>query len=83
MNLKVGQVSACFAKAFQRVPSRSLTSSAASASDLGLSPAGPNNSISGTMTSSLTALPLDPPGTTKVFVFEVTLEIKEDDGRVC
>lgn len=50
----VGQVSACFAKAFQRIPS-SMTSS------LVQSDAGGKN--------------------VQVYVFEVTMEIKEEDGR--
>ncbi|XP_021936280.1 rab GTPase-activating protein 1-like [Zootermopsis nevadensis] len=56
----VGQVSACFAKAFQRVP-KSMNNSVTS-SDLG---------------------PAVPPDRehVEVYVFEVSMEIKEDDGR--
>lgn len=59
--LQVGQVSACFAKAFQRVP-KSMNNSVTS-SDLG---------------------PAVPPDRehVEVYVFEVSMEIKEDDGRV-
>jgi hypothetical protein len=58
---QVGQVSACFAKAFQRVP-KSMISSVTS-SDLG---------------------PAVPPDKehVEVYVFEVSMEIKEEDGRV-
>ncbi|XP_025837449.1 rab GTPase-activating protein 1-like isoform X2 [Agrilus planipennis] len=58
----VSRVSACFAKAFQRVP-RSMSSSVASATE---------------MTGSITTLP---EARTLMYVFEVNLEIKEDDGR--
>ncbi|XP_066994264.2 rab GTPase-activating protein 1-like isoform X3 [Anabrus simplex] len=55
----VGQVSACFAKAFQRVP-KSMISSVTSA-DLGSAPPDKEH--------------------TEIFVFEVSMEIKEEDGR--
>jgi hypothetical protein len=58
----VSRVSACFAKAFQRVP-RSMSSSVTSAID---------------MTGSITTLP---EARTLMYVFEVSLEIKEDDGK--
>lgn len=58
----VTRVSACFAKAFQRV-SRSMSSSVTSAAD---------------MTGSITTLP---EARTLMYVFEVNLEIKEDDGK--
>ena len=58
---QVGQVSACFAKAFQRVP-KSMISSVTSA-DLG------------------PPLPPDKEHV-EVYVFEVSMEIKEEDGRV-
>lgn len=57
-------VTACFAKAFQRVP-RSMSSSVASAMDM--------------MTGSITTLS---EARTLMYVFEVNLEIKEDDGKV-
>jgi len=58
---QVGQVSACFAKAFQRVPKSMITS--VTSADLG---------------------PPVPPDKehVEVFVFEVSMEIKEEDGRV-
>ncbi|XP_069685787.1 rab GTPase-activating protein 1-like isoform X2 [Periplaneta americana] len=56
----VGQVSACFAKAFQRVP-KSMISSVTS-SDLG--PAAPPDKEH-----------------VEVYIFEVSMEIKEEDGR--
>ncbi|XP_044261828.1 rab GTPase-activating protein 1-like isoform X1 [Tribolium madens] len=58
----VSRVSACFAKAFQRVP-RSMSSSVTSALD---------------MTGSITTIP---EARTLMYVFEVSLEIKEDDGK--
>jgi hypothetical protein len=58
---QVGQVSACFAKAFQRVP-KSMISSVTS-SDLGQ------------------AVPPDKEHV-EVYIFEVSMEIKEEDGRV-
>ncbi|KAJ8945811.1 hypothetical protein NQ314_009033, partial [Rhamnusium bicolor] len=59
----VSRVSACFAKAFQRVP-RSMSSSVTSAMDM--------------MTGSITTLS---EARTLMYVFEVNLEIKEDDGK--
>ncbi|XP_060525757.1 rab GTPase-activating protein 1-like isoform X2 [Cylas formicarius] len=59
----VSRVSACFAKAFQRVP-RSLSSSVASVADA--------------MSASIVAVP---EARTLVYVFEVNLEIREDDGK--
>ncbi|XP_011304612.1 rab GTPase-activating protein 1-like isoform X2 [Fopius arisanus] len=59
----VGQVSACFAKAFQRIP-RSMTSSVTS-TEL-------NNSFNQAERIN-----------SRVFIFEVTLEVKEEDGRGC
>jgi hypothetical protein len=58
---QVGQVSACFAKAFQRVPKSMITS--VTSPDLG---------------------PLVPPDKehVEVYIFEVSMEIKEEDGRV-
>ncbi|XP_015113735.1 rab GTPase-activating protein 1-like [Diachasma alloeum] len=57
----VGQVSACFAKAFQRIP-RSMTSSQTSTDfNNGFNQAERSNS--------------------RVFIFEVTMEVKEEDGR--
>lgn len=56
-------LSACFAKAFQRVP-KSMTSSIASAAD---------------MTGSITQLN---EARILMYVFEVGLEIKEDEGKV-
>ncbi|XP_063972215.1 rab GTPase-activating protein 1-like isoform X2 [Diachasmimorpha longicaudata] len=57
----VGQVSACFAKAFQRIP-RSMTSSLTSTDfNNGFNQAERSNS--------------------RVFIFEVTMEVKEEDGR--
>ncbi|XP_022920626.1 rab GTPase-activating protein 1-like isoform X2 [Onthophagus taurus] len=58
----VSRVSACFAKAFQRVP-RSMSSSVASAAD---------------MSASITTIS---EARTLVYVFEVNLEIKEDEGK--
>ncbi|XP_018572727.1 rab GTPase-activating protein 1-like isoform X2 [Anoplophora glabripennis] len=58
----VTRVSACFAKAFQRVP-RSMSSSVVSVAD---------------MTGSITTLS---EVRTLMYVFEVSLEIKEDDGK--
>ncbi|KAL3277172.1 hypothetical protein HHI36_012522 [Cryptolaemus montrouzieri] len=58
----VSRVSACFAKAFQRV-SRSMSSSVTSAAD---------------MTGSILTLS---EARTLMYVFEVNLEIKEDDGK--
>ncbi|XP_048505737.1 rab GTPase-activating protein 1-like isoform X4 [Athalia rosae] len=57
----VGQVSACFAKAFQRIP-RSMTSSL-TGSDFNGFNAGSEKSNS------------------RVFIFEVTMEVKEEDGK--
>ncbi|KAJ8985689.1 hypothetical protein NQ317_014337 [Molorchus minor] len=59
----VSRVSACFAKAFQRV-SCSMSSSIASAVDM--------------MTGSITTIS---EARTLMYVFEVNLEIKEDDGK--
>ncbi|GJQ88093.1 hypothetical protein Trydic_g13105 [Trypoxylus dichotomus] len=58
----VSRVSACFAKAFQRVP-RSMSSSVASTAE---------------MTSSITTMS---ESRHLMSVFEVSLEIKEDDGK--
>ena len=58
---QVGQVSACFAKAFQRAPKSMITS--VTSSDLG-QPVPPDKEH------------------VEVFVFEVSMEIKEEDGRV-
>ncbi|XP_033321979.2 GTPase activating protein and centrosome-associated isoform X1 [Megalopta genalis] len=57
----VGQVSACFSKAFHRIP-RSMTSSL-TGSDF-------NGFNNGSEKSN-----------SRVFIFEVTMEIKEDDGK--
>jgi hypothetical protein len=58
---QVGQVSACFAKAFQRVPKSMITS----------------------VTSADLGPPLPPDKEhVEVYVFEVSMEIKEEDGRV-
>ncbi|XP_066246737.1 rab GTPase-activating protein 1-like isoform X2 [Euwallacea similis] len=59
----VSRVSACFAKAFQRVP-RSMSSSVTSAAD----------AMSGSITTLSEARTL-------MYVFEVNLDIKEDDGK--
>lgn len=59
--MQVGQVSACFAKAFQRIP-RSMTSSL-TGSDFNGFNAGNEK------------------GNTRVFIFEVTMEVKEEDGK--
>ncbi|CAH1128718.1 unnamed protein product [Ceutorhynchus assimilis] len=59
----VSRVSACFAKAFQRVP-RSMSSSVTSAADM--------------MSGSIITLP---EARTLMYVFEVNLEVKEDDGK--
>ncbi|XP_076260530.1 GTPase activating protein and centrosome-associated isoform X4 [Rhynchophorus ferrugineus] len=59
----VSRVSACFAKAFQRVP-RSMSSSVTSTGDI--------------MSGSIITLP---EARTLMHVFEVNLEIKEDDGK--
>ncbi|XP_077268303.1 GTPase activating protein and centrosome-associated isoform X3 [Temnothorax americanus] len=56
----VGQVSACFSKAFHRIP-RSMTSSLTSSDFNGFNPGEKVNS--------------------RVFIFEVTMEIKEEDGK--
>ncbi|XP_008551908.1 rab GTPase-activating protein 1-like isoform X1 [Microplitis demolitor] len=55
----VGQVSSCFAKAFQRIP-KSLTSSLTPSDFTGLGSEKTNS---------------------RVFIFEVTMELKEEDGR--
>ncbi|XP_053987181.1 rab GTPase-activating protein 1-like [Hylaeus anthracinus] len=57
----VGQVSACFSKAFHRIP-RSMTSSLTSSDFNGFN-------IGSEKTNS------------RVFIFEVTMEIKEEDGK--
>ncbi|XP_012282436.1 rab GTPase-activating protein 1-like isoform X2 [Orussus abietinus] len=57
----VGQVSACFAKAFQRIP-RSMTSSLTGSDFNGFNSG--NEKIN-----------------SRVFIFEVTMEIKEEDGK--
>ncbi|KAL1490600.1 hypothetical protein ABEB36_013266 [Hypothenemus hampei] len=59
----VSRVSACFAKAFQRVP-RSMSSSVTSAGDV--------------MSGSVATIP---EVRTLMYVFEVNLDIKEDDGK--
>jgi hypothetical protein len=59
--LQVGQVSACFAKAFQRVPKSMITS--VTSADLG--PPVPSDKEH-----------------VEVYIFEVSMEIKEEDGRV-
>ncbi|KAJ9597184.1 hypothetical protein L9F63_026925, partial [Diploptera punctata] len=56
----VGQVSACFAKAFQRVPKSMITS--VTSSDLGPATVSDKEHV-------------------EVYVFEVSMEIKEEDGR--
>ena len=58
----MGQVSACFMKAFQRVP-KSLS-----------------NSINGELPQEADLL--NNIGNIQVFVLELTMEIKEDDGKV-
>ncbi|XP_051154035.1 rab GTPase-activating protein 1-like [Leptopilina boulardi] len=57
----VGQVSACFAKAFQRIP-RSMTNSLTGSDFNGYNPG--NEKIN-----------------SRMFIFEVTMEIKEEDGK--
>ncbi|XP_046612096.1 rab GTPase-activating protein 1-like isoform X1 [Neodiprion virginianus] len=57
----VGQVSACFAKAFQRIP-RSMTSSLTSSDFNGFNPGNEKSN-------------------SRVFIFEVTMEVKEEDGK--
>ncbi|XP_076673714.1 GTPase activating protein and centrosome-associated isoform X1 [Andrena cerasifolii] len=57
----VGQVSACFSKAFHRIP-RSMTSSLTGSDFNGFNIGSEKNN-------------------SRVFIFEVTMEIKEDDGK--
>ncbi|KAK0089910.1 hypothetical protein PV325_004662 [Microctonus aethiopoides] len=63
----VGQVSSCFAKAFNRIP-RSMTSSLTGSSDF----ISGNGGFNAGTTEKINS---------RVFIFELTMEIKEDDGK--